>query len=316
MTRQWIREVRLLIGNGSEAIDVSALRIRFVVQQAMVQSPGQADITITNLSNATANRIQKEYDRVVLQAGYQDGGAATIFEGEIVQKRGPGRENPTDTYFNILAKESQKAYSYAFISKTLASGHTFRDQVDACLEVLKQYGVTAGYIADLGKTKMPRGRAMFGMVREQLRAICASTNATWWIDGTKLNITKNTQALPGDAIVLNSDTGLIGMPVQTIDGVEARCLLNPKIKQGALVKIDEASIQKAKYNLDSKDSYMVDAEFLKRNIAADGIYQVLFRTHHGDTRGNDYYTDIQCIPAQGGIITRSVGQRYVPINNN
>ncbi|MFG1188718.1 phage protein [Xanthobacter flavus] len=316
MTQQWIRDVRLLVGNGAEALNVSDLRIRFVVQQSTTPAPGQADITITNLSNATANRIQKEYDRIVLQAGYRDGGASTIFMGEIVQKRGPGRENSTDTYFNILAKEGQKGYSNAFISKTLASGHTFRDQVDACLDVLKEYGITAGYIADLGSTKMPRGRAMFGMVREQLRTICASTNATWWVEGTKLNITKNTQALPGDPIVLNSATGMIGMPVQTIDGVEVRCLLNPKIKHGGLIKIDEASIQRAKYVLDTKDSYMADVETLDKQIAADGVYQVLFRTHYGDTRGNEYYTDLICIPAQGGVITKRIAQRMVPIENN
>lgn len=311
MTEQWIRSCRLFVGNGSSAIEVSDLRVRFDVQKATTQTPEQADITISNLSNATASKIQKEYDYVTLQAGYS-GELSTIFEGEIVQKRGPGRESPTDTYFNILAKAGQRAYSYAIVNKTLASGHTFRDQVDACLEALKPYGITAGHIADLGKVKMPRGRAMFGMVREQLRAICGSVNASWRIDGKKLNIVKNDRTLPGGAVVINSDTGMIGMPVQTIDGVDVRCLLNPKIKVDGLIKIDEASIQRAKFNLTTNESYQRDQSILDRQISADGIYKVLFLAHHGDTRGTDWYTDIHCIPAQGGILTQKDAQRYLP----
>lgn len=290
MTRQWLRECNLIVGNGAEATNVSALRCRFTVVQATTQTPGHADIWITNLADATANKIQKEYDRVVLQAGYP-GNLATIFEGEIVQKR-KGRENPTDTYLNILAKEGQKAYSYAVISKTLAAGHTFRDQVDACLEVMKPFGIVAGFIADLGQAKMPRGRAMFGMVREQLRWICASTDTHWRITGNKLEIIKNAEARPGDAVVLNSRTGLIGMPTQTMGGIEARCLLNPQILPGSLIKIDQASIQTQQISL----NYGSQAQ--NANIPpvdADGLYKVIRRQHHGDTRGTDWYTDIVCL---------------------
>ena len=292
MTRQWIRQCNLAVGGGS-ATDFSELRIRFEVRQATTQAPGHANITITNPAKATANRI-KEYDHVVLQAGYP-GSLATIFEGEVVQKR-YGRENPTDTYLHLLAKEGSKAYSYAVMSKTLAKGHTFRDQVNACLEALAPYGITAGYIADLGSVKMPRGRALFGMVREQLRAICQSTGTWWRITGTKLEIIKPEEGRPGSVVVLNSRTGLIGMPAQTFNGIEARCLLNPQIKPGTLVKIDEASIQRQTIS----PNYSAGAtNNLIPSIDADGIYQVYEVIHHGDTRGTDWYSDITAISKVG-----------------
>lgn len=303
MTQQWIRKVRLVVGNGSEGIDCSDMRIRFMVRTQDSQTPWHADITITNLSNATANKIRKEYHEVYLEAGYQ-GNSAEIFRGEILQVRGPGRESPTDTYLNILASASQKAHSYAVVNKTLAAGHTFRDQVDACLEALKPYGVTAGYITDLGSTKMPRGRAMFGMARNQLRSICMSVGAACFIDGKKLNIVKYGESLPGNATVINSETGMIGMPIQTIEGVEARCLLNPRLKVTSLVKIDEASIQKAKLAVDqvtgtaiaSNGAYgnSLQQNMLDFNIDPDGTYKILQVTHIGDTRGTEFYTDVLC----------------------
>lgn len=313
MTQQWLRKVRLVIGNGSDGIDCSDLRIRFVVRKAEVGFPEHADITITNLSNATANKIRNEYKEVYLEAGYQ-GNSAEIFRGEIVQVRGPGRESPTDTYLNVIATASQKAHSYAVVNKTLAAGHTFKDQVDAVLEAMKPFGVTAGYITDLGTTKMPRGRAMFGMARNQLRAICGSVGAAWFISGDKLNIVKYGETLPGDAVVLNSETGLIGMPVQTIEGVEARCLLNPQLKVDGKVKINEASIQKAKYNVDWQNSYEVQRDQLDRIIAADGIYKILALTFTGDTRGTEFYADFLCASAANGVPV-AAAQRYFPNPN-
>lgn len=316
MTKQWIRQCRLLVGNGSEAVDVSNLRIRFNVQRATVPTPEQADIIITNLSNATANKIVRdEYTEVVLQAGY-DGSLETIFEGEIVQRRGPARENPTDTYVNLLVKGGQRAHSYGIVNKTLSAGHTFRDQVDACLEALKPYGITAGHISDLGTVKMPRGRAMFGMVRNQLRAICSSVGATWWIEGKKLNILKSTETMPGNAVVINSETGMIGMPVQTIEGIEVKCLLNPKINLGSILKINEASIQKGKYMLDNTNSYLIDQRPLyDSNIAADGLYEVRFLSHSGDTRGTDWYTDALCTALHGGIPSKRTIQNGLPASS-
>lgn len=292
MTRQWIRQCTLIVGGGT-ATDFSNLRIRFEVRQATTQAPGHANITITNPSKETANAV-KEYDTVILQAGYP-GNLATIFEGEVVQKR-YGRENPTDTYLHLLAKEGSKAYSYAVISKTLPAGHTFRDQVDACLEALKPFGIVAGYIADLGAAKMPRGRALFGMVREQLRTICQSTGTHWRITGTKLEIIKDGEGRPGSVVVLNSRTGLVGMPAQTFNGIEARCLLNPEIKPSTLVQIDEASIQRQAISL----NYGAGAQnFNIPSIDTDGIYKLYEVTHHGDTRGTDWYTDMIGIAKDG-----------------
>lgn len=312
MTRQWLRGCRLTIGNGSDAVVVSGmsdgnggiaegLRVRFSVEQATVQAPEHADITITNLSDATANKIQKEYDKVVLEVGY-DGDLSTIFTGEIVQKR-KGRENPNDKYLNILAKAGQRAYSYGVVNKTLAAGHTLRDQVDACLEAMKPYGIVAGQIADLGSMKLPRGRALFGMAKEHLRWICATAGAQWWVSQGKLNIVKNNSYLPGSAIVLNSRTGLIGMPVQTMGGIEVRCLINPEIKPGVRIQIDQASIQRQALSLntlsEAQNNYIPE-------ISADGLYKVIYVKSSGDTRGMDWYMDLICLAVGSKIIPKSL----------
>lgn len=309
MTEQWLRKVNLLVGSGKEQIDLSNMRIRFFVRQWDVQQPNNAEIIVTNLSRDTANKVKEEFKSVILQAGYE-GNLATIFEGEVRQVR-TGRENPTDTYLNIIAAEGAKGYQWAFVNKTLAGGHTARDQVDACLEALKPYGITAGYIADLGTAKIPYGRSLFGMARDQLRTICQAVNASWSIQGNKLQIVKNSAYVPGSAIVLNSNTGMIGMPVQTLDGIEVRCLLNPEIRPGRRIQIDQASIQRqaigVQYSAEKTNPLISE-------IDTDGYYRVIGVDHSGDTRGNPFYTDIICWAWSGKIPPGRTTSRGVPIN--
>lgn len=309
MTRQWIRYFGLSIETRDGTIDVSNLRGRFTVRYATVQSPNTAEITVTNLSEATAQKINKEGQKVTLTAGYEDG-YAIIFSGNIVQKR-VGRENPVDTYLAIVASDGDRAYNYATVSKTLAAGSTFRDQVDVVLEAMKPHGVTAGYIADLGSKKMPGPRTLFGMARDVMRDVATSTGATWTIENGKLDVVKANETKPGDVIVLNSTTGMIGRPVQTFDGIIARMLLNTRVKPNGKIKIDQGSIDQASFT--TVYGAEKSNELLGGMLATDGIYKIVVVEHHGDSRGNPWYTEVVCIRADGqGTIPLSVANWNLP----
>jgi hypothetical protein len=288
MTRQWLRSFGLTIDTGSETIDVSNLRGRFRIRLAVVQSPNSAEIIVTNLSEATAQKIRKEGQKVSLTIGYQSG-PSIAFTGNIIQKR-VGRENPVDTYLAIVAQDGDIAYNFATVSKTLSAGSTFKDQVDVVLEAMKPHGVTKGYISDLGGRKMPRARTLFGMARDAMRDIAISAGANWTIQDGKLDVVKFGETKPGDVIVLNSQTGMIGRPVQTFDGVIARMLINPRVKPNAKIKIDEASIDAAAFTPDYRAA--VGNSNLATGIATDGLYKIVTVEHHGDTHGNPWYTEI------------------------
>lgn len=300
MTQQYLRECRLTVGGGGGAIDLSQMRITFDVRQGDRQFPNYANIRIYNLSDKTAQAIRKEFKPVTLEAGYR-GSIGTLFKGEILQVR-IGRENPVDKYCHILATSADRAHNHAVVNKSLAAGHTFKDQVEACLEPMKAFGVTVGHIDDLGSKKMPRGRVLTGMSRDILRQVGFATGTSWCIVNGTFQMVKNTGTLPGDTVVLNSTTGLIGMPEQTIQGIVARCLLNTQIVPGCKVKIDQASIQQAEFDPAYKPSVTNETyDATGAKIAADGIYKVMVADHNGDTRGAPWYTDMICVNASQGI---------------
>jgi len=295
MTRQWLRKLKLTIGEGGEEVDVSQLRIRFKIEQNDVQRPNSAEIFVTNPKVETAKRfIKKEGVIVSLEAGYQEGWGL-IFKGNVIQAR-YGRENPVETYLALVATSGDRAYNFSTVSKTLASGATFKDQVDVALTAMKPYGVTAGYITDLGTKQAPRALTLFGMARDLLRDVAFSTGTSWSIQNQKLQILKNNETLPGQAFIVNSQTGMIGLPVQTIGGIIVRMLLNPQIVPGSRIKLDQSSVQEAAF---SPNYTAAVQNSMIPSIAEDGFYKVLVSEHHGDTHGNPWYTEVVCTRADG-----------------
>lgn len=299
MANQYIRKCELLVGSGSEVIDLSQLRIKFKVEQADSQTPNNAAIRVYNLSDATSQKIQKEFSFVSLQAGYENGNFGLIFIGTVKQiKR--GREDAITTYLDIFAADGDQAYNFGTVNTTLAKGSTAKDQVDA---IAKAMGVDVGYIAPLSEAKLPRGKTMYGMGRDHLRRIAQTNGVSWSINNGKIVMLKPTGYLPGTAVVLTSTTGMIGQPEQTEDGIHVTCLLNPQIKVGGLIQLNNASIQMAA----RQPGYNADLAFnTLPPLSNDGFYRVYVQNFEGDNRANDpWFSELTCL-APGGIIPQAL----------
>lgn len=299
--RQWLRNWRITMGSSSgESLDLSKLRMRFKVSYETMQHPTYIDVTITNVSEQTANKIDKENIPVTLECGYENR-LQLIFKGEAAYKR-YGRETPTETYLQIIAKSGRKAYNHAHVSKTLAAGHTFKDQVKVATDAMKEHGVELGHIADLDPRKFPRAITLHGMAREVLRRVALANDASWTIHNGKVQMIKNKEGIPGgNVIVINSDTGMIGRPVQTFKGIEVRTLLNPQIGPGSKIKIDEKSIERVSFTPTRAGFQAAQGGGLTnvpltmaQPLSSNGEYTVTSVEHTGDTRGQEWYTDIVC----------------------
>ena len=306
--RQYLRKCSLVVADAAgEGIELSELRTIFDVRAFDFQSPNTAVITVYNLSPDTGKKLQKEGTRVILKAGYESAGYGIIFAGQIKQFR-TGRVDSATTFFEIRAQDGDVAYNVSTINVTLAAGSTAEDALAAVLEALKPYNITRGFIGTLPPDRSIRAQVFSGMTRDVLRDLSQTWGMTWSIQGGKLTVLPLTgRALPGDAIVLTSASGLIGRPEQTIDGIRARALLNPELVAGRTVRIDNTSITRGQYSL----AYLGDLqnEMLKQvRVTEDGLYRVIAVDYSGDTRGQEWYADIICV-ALGDPITVAQGQR-------
>lgn len=298
MTQQFKRKAMLTLVDGDKGLDLSEFHFTFSTKQQDVESPNNCRIRIYNLSQSTVNKIQGEFSKVVLQAGYE-GQFGVIFQGTIKQFY-IGKQNGTDTYLDLLAADGDMAYNLATINESRAAGWTQEQIRNAAIESMKPYGVQAGALANYavlgGTIPAPRGKVMFGMSRAVLRGATQNVNASWNVQDGRINVVEVDGYLPGEVVVLTAQTGLIGVPEQTNEGVIAKCLLNPRIIVGGLVQVDNKTVNRtvnqantlAHVPYNSRGSAL---QFLA-TVANDGFYRCFVAEHTGDTRGSDWYTQL------------------------
>lgn len=309
--QQFIRKASLLVIKPSvidddivyvpdgSALDLSAMQFQFETSNQDEEGPSNCAIRVFNLSQATVQSLlNNDYSQVVLQAGYE-GSFGVIFQGDIKQFR-VGRLDGKDTYIDILAADGDLAYNFGVVNTTLAAPQTSGDNILlAAQQSLAEHGVSIGENLAAFAGILPRGKVMFGMSRTFVRDLCDSAGATWSIQNGKINIIPLTSYLPGEAVQLTSATGLLGVPEQTQDGIKAKCLLNPKIKVGSRVQINNASINQI---LSTQGLPVGQVPFnqwtqvqLLANVANDGFYRVYVAEHSGDTRGPQWETNLTCL---------------------
>ena len=286
-------------------LDLSDFRITFNISQSDYETPNLANIKVYNLGQNTKQSLKSEFQRITLQGGYDfPNGTGVIFDGDIRQVLF-GNDSNVDSYVEIIAAEGDIAYNNAVCSASLAKGATNADQLAVILNSMQPYGVTKGYVPpaldSAPTTALSRGVVKFGLAKDQARALAASTNTSWSIQDGKLTFIPLTSYVPGEAVVLNSETGLIGFPVQTPGGINILTLLNPRVQIGSLVYVQPEDINQGVIANSGPILYgpgrlenLSSAAFIAK-ISGSGFYKVLVAEHDGDTRGVAWYSKLVCL---------------------
>ncbi len=308
---QYGRKLSLVIGSASgDALDFSAFKCAFQVRRGDYQNPNSCDVRIYNLSDATASRIQTEFTQVIIQAGYE-GNFGLIFTGTIKQVR-KGRADQRDTYVDVTAADGDEAYNFSTVALSLAAGATPANALEKFIGAMASGAVTKGYAPDLPTTGSVRGRVYCGLVKDEIRDFARNNSCAWSVQEGKLTLIPLTSYIAGDVPVISATTGLIGIPEQTQNGLTLRVLLNPAIKIGQTVKLDNKSaINLYRFGLDvqSQASNALISSSIKTN--ADGLYYVMVANHSGDTRGIPWYSDLTCLSVDATVPPSSASQAAI-----
>ena len=308
MSDQYIRKAALIVGQESgRGLDLSQLRFSFSIMRGDIETPNSAQIRVYNPSPLTVSTLLEqgsalEFTQVQIQAGYE-GSYGLIFRGTIKQVR-YGREQQTDTYLDITAADGDSAYNFSTIALSLAAGQTNpNNAVQQVIQTMAANGVDSGYIPpNLGGNALPRGKVLYGMTRDELRKMSVNVGCSWSIQDGKIVFIPLTGYLPGQVPVITRATGMIGMPEVTQNGIQLKTLLNPNLKIGQAVKLDNASIQRMQFGLNYQDQgYNSIAKDFGAKIDPDGMYYVMHANHRGDTRGQDWYTEILCLAIDASV---------------
>lgn len=281
------RKYRVILQSGGQGVEVTDLHCKFEIVKAWAMQPNMTTCTIYNLSVATENGLIQSANGLRIEAGYENGPFGLVFAGNIIQFV-RGKEDSTSPYLKVLSLDGDNFFNFGTVAFSLGKGTGLRQQV----EQIASNATVPATIGDLSATvesqKLTRGKVFLGAAKDYLRDISKTTNGIFNIDNEAINMQSVTAKPAGNAVELNAESGLIGFPSQTDVGVSCKSLLNPNIAIGGLIKLNNATVNQKEISL---------GQFL-RPLSSDGVYRVIKLTHRGDTRGNDWYTEIEGI-AQG-----------------
>lgn len=298
----WQRKWRIVVTDehDEKALDVSEMHCRFEVRKRRVQGGSTAVVRIYNLANDTEQQLIKEGDRVIIEAGYEGILGADQAEGETAQQYGkifdgkiiyPARSKDSNTDFALTLSciDGNDPLFLNYISMAVNKGMNQRQALEAACSNA-QIPIQVDHMTDkLRQQVLPRGKVYFGRPIDYVEDICRGNKATWFFEQDRLNVYTLLDVAEDEALEVDPATGLIGIPQQTVDGLNFRLLLNPSIKLMTKIKLARSELNELALMPGQR----------QRKLDDEWIYQAMEVTHIGDTRGNDWYTDIVGISRYG-----------------
>lgn len=280
----------LTLGNDGFS-GTESLKVTFDINYPRYEALYLATFEIWNPTVETERKIIMEGAEVEFSAGYSQGNYGLIFKGSVFQPLFT-RERVVDYKLTLMCVDGHLLYKDNFASFTLRKEYHDMTLINELAARSKNPIPVNRISSEIDQTKKPRGVVVFSAPSNKLREITRSNGAQSFVVNNQLNIekTKN-QEIEGQEIVINPQTGLIGTPQQVDYGIEFKTLLNPNLVlayPAKWVKLDlsEVTVQLQRSNGPSPNNAPVPI------IPAEGNFLVASVRHHGDTRGNDWYTDV------------------------
>lgn len=301
MANQYLRYFSLIAATDAGAgIELADFAVKFVVHHSTYTYPHTADVYIYNLSSATQSQLAKEFTKIQIMAGYK-GNYGVIFQGAIKQVQ-VGRESATDGFTHIFAADGDALHNFGIVHTNTPAGYT-QQQVWATLAgAAAPYNPSAPLMETPAEKRSPRGKVMYGHLRDYLRDWANTNGQLVTVDNGMLTAMPLLAFKPGDAVVLNENTGMVGIPEQTEAGITVTSLLNPAIMWGTRIQLNNDEITRNLINNVTAPRHTAGlplpikvAPLNDQGHGTDGFYKALSVDHVGETRGNSWYTQIICI---------------------
>lgn len=249
------------------------LRCVFKVESSLAKSANTAEITVYNLAESTRAAVSKKDIETTLDVGYT-GNSSTIFRGKL--EAGKNTRDGVDWITSFQCTDGGKELRSARINlsfKNINLEEATRRAVDAlgvgvgnAIEKIREGNIRGAF------TEYTNGVMLSGPAQRELDKLVKTAGYEWSIQSGQLQLLGPTDAIePGDAIELDSDRGMIGSPESGEKGiVEVRSLLIPQLTPGRVVSLSSKQLS--------------------------GFYRVEKVTFLGDTRGQDWYADLELKP--------------------
>lgn len=267
---------------GKEYLVISGLNVQFKVQKSSdnKRKGNHASVSVFNLSNDHRKILEQDGVVVYLEVGYADTGLHELFSGQVTDVQTD--RNGEDLVTTLTLDSLFSGLNQTVISKLISPGSTLEELFRRVAKDMPDV-VQTKFSGPTLQKKVPDGYPVNGSPRQVLTEVCDAYGLEWQIDSGILYVTDTDYSFMTNkqAFVLNQMSGLIerpevddvekkrlkkGQKKKKKDGLKIKCLLNPLIKAGGMIKLEFEDYS--------------------------GFYKVVNISHDGEIYGNSWTTTI------------------------
>lgn len=226
-------------GGGGNSKIIEGLATDVDITKPGLPEKNSASVSIANISLADMEQmtflafqpLQSLKNLITIEAGEQGKTLATVFKGEITSAFADYGSVP-DVEFKI------EALSGGYAAQIGAKPISVKGNAKAS-DLIKQFAKEIGYtFKNEGVAASVRNAVFNGSPIEKARSVADEVGAELLIDDDSMILMPYDKPRSGGAVLLTPETGLIGYPSFTSDGISFSCFFNPNLKQGGQVKIE------------------------------------------------------------------------------
>ena len=224
--------------SGFNTIDVAGLRTSVSVNKAGGVSMAQASIRVYGLTLDVMNQLSTlgkplvtaRNNRIAVQAGSEDDAMSTVFQG-IISEAWVDASGQPEVVFEV------QAHTGLIDALKPVDPISFRGAAQVAT-IMAGLATKMGYtFENTGVTGVLANPYLPGTAREQARALAQAADINWTIDDNTLAIWPKGGARGGLVPLIAPETGLVGYPAHTANGISLTTLYNPGIVFGAKLQV-------------------------------------------------------------------------------
>lgn len=229
--RQYLREARVLIGDGTAAIEIKNLAVRFecVKNQFSNRMPNQLTLTIINLKESTRSAITNHATSVRLEVGYGDT-LTLLFEGKM--SHAVHTHEGTEWLSTLYCWDLYREMKESRIALSIKAGVTVKYMIEQVLSTFGPPGVlyASTGIEHLEAQTILSDRPLSGSTRSIMNTLASDYDFGWGPQDGRMEMWGLNSSFLDTAIRISSANGMIDHPIVTDLGVEVTTLLNPALR--------------------------------------------------------------------------------------
>ncbi len=257
--------------NNKNAVVIRNLRVKFKIEKSLSKEPNSCELEIYNLSERTRGEMQALPLHVRVDVGYQQE-LARAFIGDL--SFCSHEHQGVNWVTKLHMGDGERSFINARVSKSFGAGTSVKTVL---LETAKSMGLKVpSSIAEAKElaTQFVSGTAITGSARNKMTDLLAPRGLDWSIQDGELQILGPNGVRQTTAILVGPRNGMIGTPElgapkkpgESVT-IKVKTLLDPGLTPGGRIKMAAENTQ--------------------------GLFKIYKVTHTGDTRGKEWYSDVE-----------------------